>query len=357
MARQATDRYRGNRWRPGRRCAASAALAALLVTPALVLAVGPTGHVRAAFSEASWTLTNPSVQDSPKERADALLRLAHSLFAFDAAAELALGPAWPARTPAERNEFVRLFSNLLARSFIARLSSRLDARGGLDVRYRDEVVDGRDATVATSIVGRDGASLAVDYRMIERYDRWVARDVVLDGSSIVANYQRAFTSLLAQGSYRDLVALMWAKVLEAPALPQAIATGAAIAAPDLELVARTDKPVSRPSEAGTDAGQETREKPGERAVPIDPATSTTHAFVYWVQVGAFRSPGAAAHLASELRQQQLAVQVERADRTGTSRETLFRVLVGPLLDRMTANARLEELQTRGYAPFVIVKAR
>jgi phospholipid transport system substrate-binding protein len=365
MARHPTHTHRGNRSRPGRHCAALAALAALLVAPAPVLAGGPTDHVRAAFVEANTTLTNPSVQESPKERAAALLRLAHSLFAFDASAEVALGPAWQARTAAERDEFVRLFSNLLARSFIARLVPTLDERGGIDVRYHGEDVDGPVATVATSIVGRDGLPLPVDYRMVERQDRWAARDVVLDGSSTVTRYQRAFASMLAQGSYRDLVALMWARVLEAPALPKAIAAGASIRAPDLDLVASADKP-ARTSETGADAGagpsrdlavRETPEPLVEHAVPTEPAASTAQAVTYWVQVGAFRNQGAAARLAAQLRQQQLAVRVERADGTGTSGETFFRVLVGPLSDRMTANARVQDLQGRGYAPFVVVKAR
>ena len=53
-------------------------------------------------------------------------------------AKRALGQHWQQRTPAEQDEFVKLFANLLEQTYIA----RIDEFGGEKLTYVSEQVDG-----------------------------------------------------------------------------------------------------------------------------------------------------------------------------------------------------------------------
>mgnify|MGYP001564741167 FL=1 len=66
---------------------------------------------------------------------------------------------------------------------------------------------------------------------------------------------------------------------------------------------------------------------------------------YWVQVGAFRNPDAAARLVSRLHERNLVLS--------HGPELRLRVRVGPFSDRAEALSKLLELRAKGYKPFII----
>jgi cell division septation protein DedD len=66
---------------------------------------------------------------------------------------------------------------------------------------------------------------------------------------------------------------------------------------------------------------------------------------FWVQVGAFRNVDKAVHLASELRDQSVALITEPD-------QPLMKVLVGPFSDRHAAASKLREIRARGYDAFI-----
>ena len=74
---------------------------------------------------------------------------------------------------------------------------------------------------------------------------------------------------------------------------------------------------------------------------------------YWVQVGAFKTAEAAARVAAELRRAGLAAwNGALTTLPGNSEAVLVRVRVGPFTSRADAQAKLHELITRGYTPFI-----
>src|SRR2546427_721534 len=92
----------------------------------------------------------PAVRPAPGQR-QASAALARPLIAAREAAELALGPAWRARTPAEQDEFVRLFAALLERALVLRVASAARGAGGLDMRFDDERIEADRATVNATV--------------------------------------------------------------------------------------------------------------------------------------------------------------------------------------------------------------
>ena len=182
------------------------------VAPQPAWAGAPTDTMRDFFGAVNIVLANPRTEDQPLERLRAIRRHVDDVFDFREAARLALGREWSAHTAAEQNEFVALFADLLERSFVWRVAGKAALGGGVKVQYGGETVEGDTATVETAIAARDGSDLRLDFRMVWRADRWVVRDVVMEGVSTMENYHAQFQRVVRDSSWRDLIGQLRAKV-------------------------------------------------------------------------------------------------------------------------------------------------
>jgi len=180
--------------------------------PAAARAGAPTDALRDFFGAVNVVLSDPTTEQQPLERLRAIRRHVDDVFDFREAAMLALGREWMARTPLEQNEFVALFADLLERSFVWRVAGKATTAGGLKVDYLGELVDRDTAVVETAVAARDGNPLRLGFRLVQRADRWVVRDVVMDGVSTMDNYHAQFQRLARDGSWPELMAQLRAKV-------------------------------------------------------------------------------------------------------------------------------------------------
>jgi phospholipid transport system substrate-binding protein len=185
-----------------------------LVAPA-AWAGPPTDHLRTHLDAAIRILEDPDLRADERtaERRAAIRGIAEQLFDFAETTKRALGRHWHARTPGERAEIVRVFSDLLERAYVA----RIELYGGEQVVFAGEALDEDLATVRTRIVGRGGLEIPVDYRLLQREGHWRVYDVVVEGVSLVANYRTQFNRLLQNGSYPELVRRLQARLDEGSA--------------------------------------------------------------------------------------------------------------------------------------------
>ena len=142
-----------------------------------------------------------------QERRTAVRKIANEIFDFGETAKRSLARHWTPRTPAEREEFVRLFADLLERSYI----SRIELYGGEKIAYVGETIDGDQAVVRTRLVTRQGTEIPVEYRMHLRDGKWLVYDVVIEGVSLIANYRAQFNKIITTSSYEELVKRMKTK--------------------------------------------------------------------------------------------------------------------------------------------------
>jgi phospholipid transport system substrate-binding protein len=138
--------------------------------------------------------------DAPKGSA-AVRAALEGVVDFDEAARRALGPHWQARSDAERAEFVALFKDLMASSYLATMRTHL----GRSVRLVAENEDSGFATVLTQMQRPQGPPSPVEYRMHHRDGRWLIFDVRVDGVSLVAAYRRQFDTIVQTSSYAELL--------------------------------------------------------------------------------------------------------------------------------------------------------
>ena len=201
-----------------------AVVAWLLVAGAVgTPAVSPREVVQSAVSRVILTIqkTDTDAPDgSPSRRATAeqrrveIRRVATDLFDFDEISRRALSRYWTARSPEEQAEFVRLFTDLLERSY----AGRIEAYSGEKIVYLGEIVDGPFATVRSKVITRRNTETPLDYRLHLKDGRWKVYDLLIDNVSFVSTYRSEFTRIMQRESYASLVDRLRKQNVEGAAL-------------------------------------------------------------------------------------------------------------------------------------------
>lgn len=181
----------------------------------------PTEQLKSAIDAVLKVLENPALKGAARhaERRVAISMVADRAFDFDEVARRVLTRHWRGLTPAQREEFVALFKDLLEHTYI----STLDLYSSEQIVYTGELSDGDYATVRTKIITKRGTEIPVDYRMLRRGDRWLIYDASVENVSYVDNYRSQFNQIIAQSSYAGLVDRMKAKLAELKGKEQAAA--------------------------------------------------------------------------------------------------------------------------------------
>jgi len=159
----------------------------------------PTEQLRAYTDQVLKVLKDPAL--SLPERREAVKHLAEEVFEVSETAKRALGQHWLQRTPAEREEFVKLFANLLEQTYIA----RIDEFGGEKLTYVSEQIDGDRAIVRARIMTKNGTEVPVESRLLQKETRWLIYDILVENLSLISNYRSQFDRVIRTTSYEELV--------------------------------------------------------------------------------------------------------------------------------------------------------
>jgi phospholipid transport system substrate-binding protein len=175
-------------------------LTILLVAPGPPAWAGPaTDQLRVYTDQVAKILQNASM--TLAERREAVRHLAEQVFDVNETAQRALGQHWQQRTPAEREEFVKLFANLLEQTYI----SRIDEYGGEKLTYVGEQLDGDRGVVRARITTKNGTEVPIESRVLLRGNRWLIYDILIENLSLISNYRSQFDRVIRTASYEELV--------------------------------------------------------------------------------------------------------------------------------------------------------
>jgi len=169
--------------------------------PLCAEAGAPTEQVKETVDAVVAILNDKNLKKSEKERRTSIRQTIAKRFDFEEMAKRSLSTYWKERTPAEQKEFVALYSDLLESTYIR----KIERYENENVVYYDERLDGDYAVVKTKIVGKNGLSIPVEYRILKKKEKWEVYDIVIEGVSLVNNYRTQFTQIIRSGSYSDLV--------------------------------------------------------------------------------------------------------------------------------------------------------
>ena len=197
---------------------ALAAVLALLAPRAAAAGI-PTEQLRGSIDLVLKIVTDPDLKKEAKtgERRKRIRAVVNQIFDFAEISQRCLGRHWQARTPAEREQFIALFGDLLENAYI----SKIESYSGEKIQYPGDTIEGELALVKTRIITKQETEIPVDYRMFLNNGRWAVYDVAIEGISLIGNYRTQFNAVIQRSGYPDLVAKLKAKADEPPGAREA----------------------------------------------------------------------------------------------------------------------------------------
>ena len=133
------------------------------------------------------------------------------LFDFEEFSIRTVGRTWKQFTPEQKQEFKTAFTDLLRNTYI----DTLDEYHGQIIRFTGEVFGGNGKRVEVQMEFlADQKVYPVAFRMLEKNNRWVVYDVLIEGISMIKNYRDQFSDILAKNSPQELIDRVKAKAVE-----------------------------------------------------------------------------------------------------------------------------------------------
>src|SRR5215831_5331789 len=147
------------------------------------------------------------------EQKERIKRIVNGFLDYEELAKRSLSEQWDKLKPAQRNEFVQVFRDLIERNYVKQLKSNVD----YEIDYKHEEVKGADAvvhsTVKTERKGRS-AETTIDYKLTEKAGHWAVYDVITDDVSLLRNYRSQFARIIEREGFPSLMAKMKKKLSE-----------------------------------------------------------------------------------------------------------------------------------------------
>ncbi|HEU4345525.1 MAG TPA: ABC transporter substrate-binding protein [Candidatus Binatia bacterium] len=170
----------------------------------------PLELVKTTAERAIEIFKDPEFQprEKKKERIERLKETVNPIFDYEDMAKRALGPHWRRRTPAEQQEFVKLFRGFLEKIY----SDKILFYSGEKVLFGRESIDNGFAQVESSVVNSKGEEIHIVYKLRRSQEKWKVYDAVVENISIVNNYRSQFDRVIGKSSYEELVKMLQEKI-------------------------------------------------------------------------------------------------------------------------------------------------
>jgi phospholipid transport system substrate-binding protein len=176
------------------------------------LAGEPTEKIKQTTDKILKIVTDPALKNPSREpeRRRLIRKAVDERFDWEEMARRSLARYWDQRTDQEKKEFVRLFGDLLERTYL----NKVEGYSGEKVQYEGEALESEYAVVKVKIVTRKNVDIPVDYRLHKKENDWFVYDISIEGVSLVNNYRTQFSSIITQSSYENLVKKLKEKVAQ-----------------------------------------------------------------------------------------------------------------------------------------------
>ena len=159
-----------------------------------------TDDLKQTINQVMEILQDEKLKADPDARRKVLRDIIAKRFNYKQMAVRALAKNWGPRSADERQEFTKLFRELLERSY----ANKIETFDGGEIRYMDEIIKGKYAMIKTK-VPHHGKFVSLDYKLILENGDWKVYDFVVNGVSMIRNYRSQFTKTLQQKSFKKLM--------------------------------------------------------------------------------------------------------------------------------------------------------
>ena len=180
-----------------------------LITTA-VYAGPPMDAVRMNADKVLDVLRDPKLKaPSAKEmKKDKLRAIYVSMFDEVELSRRSLGMNWNKLNAAQRQEFVKLFEQVLEKAYADRILSYTNEK----IEYtKESIVSGNTAEVRTKVITAS-KEIPITYKVILKDGAWKVYDVTIENVSLVQNYRTQFNDILAKNTPEQLIEILRKKV-------------------------------------------------------------------------------------------------------------------------------------------------
>lgn len=162
----------------------------------------PTGAVKETVDQVFVVLRDQALKDPGREmeRRAKLEEIIGRRFDYAEMAKRTLASQWKGLSPEQQQEFVALFQQFLANSYVG----NVDGYSEEEVEYLKEREKGEFAEVQTKVVSPK-VQIPLDYRLLQKDGEWRVYDVVIDGVSLMKNYRGQFSRIINSSSFEALL--------------------------------------------------------------------------------------------------------------------------------------------------------
>lgn len=170
-------------------------LLVMIWLPSYAHAEQPIDVLKKVFDQGLTILNNPKYKNSSQKEAQRqeLWQILEQVFDFSEFSRLVLSRNWRNFTPAQRKEFIRVFSEFLDKFYLSKLQSKYNNE---KVNLIDQKMLTDTRAVVQAQVLWQNQEVPVDIKMLKVGDTWKAYDVSVAGVSAVQNYRSQFEDLL-----------------------------------------------------------------------------------------------------------------------------------------------------------------
>jgi len=175
-----------------------------------VFAGAPLDAVEANVTQVLDVLRDPQLKaESAEEIKKEKLRVIYEqMFDEVELSRRTLGVHWNKLNPAQQQEFVQLFRQVLKKAYIDKILSYTNEK---IVFPKETMLASNQAEVQTEII-TSSKTIPIFYRLILKDDTWRVYDVVVENVSLVQNYRSQFNSILAKNTPDQLLEILRKKV-------------------------------------------------------------------------------------------------------------------------------------------------
>lgn len=153
-------------------------------------------------------------KDRSAERKQALREIINPKFDFSEMSVRSLGSLWKDLPHEQRAEFIKVFSELLARTYLSRIETI--ERGMVTIeseKISPETTGGEARALVRTIVNQKGDRFPILYKVVFRNSQWQVYDVVIENVGLVANYRNEFSGIIRREGFPGLMERLRAKVV------------------------------------------------------------------------------------------------------------------------------------------------
>lgn len=167
--------------------------------------------VKSTVDEVLKVLQNKEL--SPEARRAKVMDIIEPYLDYQLMAKLTLGRKhWPDLEETKRDEFTKLFVELLKTSYFEKLDLFTDEK----IEYQEPVRIGNKYDVPTKIVSKD-QRIAVVYKLYNKDGLWRTYDIVIEGISLVKSYSSQYGEFLQDKPFDELLKTMRQKIADGKA--------------------------------------------------------------------------------------------------------------------------------------------